>query len=69
MVVLWSLGGLLIVVGVIWFGQGIGLIGGSFMTGEAQWAVIGALCILAGAFLVRAGFRWRREVPADDDNG
>ncbi len=45
----------LLVVGVVWIGQGVGLIGGSFMTGEAVWAVIGlvavvfALALLAGA--------------------
>jgi peptidoglycan/LPS O-acetylase OafA/YrhL len=44
---------ILLLVGGVWFGQGVGLIGGSFMTGEAIWAVIGAVCIvLAGALLV-----------------
>jgi hypothetical protein len=48
-------------VGLIWMGQGVGLIGGSFMTGSALWAVIGvALTMLAGAMLtleLRAGRR------------
>ena len=65
--VLFALGGLFLVVGVIWLGQGLGLIGGSFMTGEATWVVIGAVCIVLGAFLVRAGFRWRRAASVDDD--
>jgi hypothetical protein len=30
-------------VGVIWLGQGVGIIGGSFMTGESIWAVFGGL--------------------------
>jgi hypothetical protein len=30
------------VVGVVWLGQGVGLIPGSFMTGRAGWAVAGA---------------------------
>ena len=30
------------VVGVVWLGQGLGLIPGSFMTGQAGWAVAGA---------------------------
>ena len=38
-----------ILLGVVWVGQGIGLIKGSFMTGQAFWAVMGALCIGAGA--------------------
>ena len=51
------LGALCLVVGVIWVGQGVGLIGGSFMTGEAIWAVIGAVTILVGVVLVRGGGR------------
>ena len=42
----------LILVGLVWFFQGIGVINGSFMTGEAIWAVIGAVCVLAGATLL-----------------
>jgi hypothetical protein len=65
---LFALGGLFVVVGVIWLGQGVGLIGGSFMTGEAVWAVIGGFCIVLGAYVVRAGFRWRQAAPVDDDD-
>jgi hypothetical protein len=42
----------LILVGVVWFFQGIGVIEGSFMTGEALWAVIGALCVAGGVALL-----------------
>lgn len=59
--VLFGLGGLSLIVGIVWMGQGVGLIGGSFMTGEAVWAVIGAVCILLGALLTRAGVRWSRD--------
>ena len=45
--------GVCLLVGIIWFGQGIGLIGGSFMTGEAVWAVIGVVMIALGVVLVR----------------
>ena len=45
------LGILLVLVGAVWFGQGVGWIGGSFMTGAVVWAVIGAACIVAGAWL------------------
>lgn len=67
MLLLFALGGVFVVVGVIWLGQGVGLIGGSFMTGESAWAVIGAVCIVIGAFLVRAGFRWRRAASFEED--
>jgi hypothetical protein len=39
--------------GLLWLGQGVGLIGGSFMTGSGTWSVIGAiLLVVAGAILV-----------------
>lgn len=52
-------GVLLVLVGAVWFGQGIGVIGGSFMSGEVLWAVIGAPMVFVGALLIRAGLRSR----------
>ena len=43
---------LLFVVGVVWFFQGIGEIGGSFMTSQTGWAIAGAGCVVVGAALV-----------------
>ena len=54
------IGVVLVLVGVVWFGQGIGAIGGSFMTGEAFWAVMGAFAIVVGAVLLRGAVRTRR---------
>jgi hypothetical protein len=54
------IGVVLVLVGVVWFGQGIGAIGGSFMTGEAFWAVMGAFAIAVGAVLLRGAARARR---------
>jgi hypothetical protein len=49
---------LVIAVGAVFLGQGVGLIPGSFMTGSATWAVIGALMVIAGvATLVLAARR------------
>ncbi len=39
-------------VGAIWLGQGVGLIGDSFMSGSALWAVIGALLLAAAVAIV-----------------
>lgn len=39
------LAGLFGLVGVIWIGQGLGAIGGSFMTGSPFWALVGAGCV------------------------
>ena len=46
------LGAVLVIIGGVWFFQGVGVIEGSFMTGEAIWAVIGVVCAAAGAVLV-----------------
>jgi hypothetical protein len=40
-------------VGAVWIGQGVGVIGGSFMSGRAVWAVIGAIAVLFGVSLLR----------------
>jgi len=42
----------LVVVGAVWFFQGVGVIEGSFMTGEAVWAVIGVACVAVGGALL-----------------
>lgn len=40
----------LALVGIVWIGQGLGYIGGSFMTRDLKWAVIGAVVVVvAGA--------------------
>lgn len=52
----------LVAIGLVWLGQGIGLVGGSAMSGSAFWAVVGALFVLAaGAILV---LERRRSTPA-----
>jgi uncharacterized membrane protein HdeD (DUF308 family) len=50
----------------VWIGQGIGLIHGSFMTGEAVWAVIGAVALLFGASLLVGARRARRDRGDND---
>jgi hypothetical protein len=47
------IGAALCLVGAVWVGQGVGWIGGSFMSGEAAWAVIGAVAIVLGLFTMR----------------
>ena len=42
-------GVLCLLVGCIWFLQGINVLPGSFMTGQTKWAVYGALLFIAGA--------------------
>ncbi len=38
--------------GLVWIGQGVGLVRGSFMTGRAEWAVIGAVLSAVAALLL-----------------
>jgi uncharacterized membrane protein HdeD (DUF308 family) len=54
----------LIVMGAIWFLQGIGVIGGSFMTGATLWTLVGAACFIAGLVIF---FRPGRPAPPRDD--
>ena len=45
-------GVLAVLIGVVWFFQGIGVIQGSFMTGQAQWALIGIVALIIGGGLL-----------------
>jgi hypothetical protein len=51
------LGVLLILIGLVWIGQGHGYVKGSFMTGAILWAWIGAGTALVGAALISLAFR------------
>ena len=46
--------------GVIFTLQGVGVIGGSFMSGSTSWAVAGPVIALAGLAMAAAGLRRRR---------
>jgi hypothetical protein len=51
------LGILLVLVGLVWIGQGLGYVRGSFMTGAALWAWIGAGTAVAGLALISLSLR------------
>lgn len=51
-------GVLLLVIGAIWFLQGVNVLPGSFMTGQTKWAVIGGGCVVAGLVSLILS-RWR----------
>ncbi len=51
------LGVLLMITGVVWILQGINILPGSFMTGQMQWAVYGAIAVIVGTVLVVASRR------------
>ncbi len=43
---------LLILSGIIWILQGVNILPGSFMTGDPQWAVNGAITVVIGSGLL-----------------
>ncbi|MBF6605474.1 MAG: hypothetical protein IVW53_07835 [Chloroflexi bacterium] len=49
---------LLAIVGIVWFGQGIGAIGGSVMTGSSFWEFIGLACLVGAGVIA-----WRARRP------
>ena len=59
-IVLCVVGVLLMLVGAVWFLQGIGVLPGSFMTGQSQWAVYGAIAFVAGAIALHRARRSSR---------
>ncbi|SEH01797.1 hypothetical protein SAMN05444920_12248 [Nonomuraea solani] len=56
-------GVLLVAVGALWTLQGIGVVGGSVMSGVTLWAVIGPIVALAGLWLLFVGVRRVRGRP------
>jgi hypothetical protein len=50
------LGLVMVLLGAVWFAQGVGWLGGSSMTGETRWAVIGPVVAAVGIILVVAGY-------------
>jgi hypothetical protein len=53
------LGVLLLLIGGVWFLQGINILPGSFMTGQTKWAVYGGLLLIAGIGLLITANRSR----------
>ena len=52
-------GVLCLLVGCIWFLQGINILPGSFMTGQTKWAVYGALLVIVGIVVLAVARRKR----------
>jgi len=61
-----ALGVVAIVIGLVWFFQGIGRLAGSPMTGVGFWAWAGAALIVVGLLVI---FRPGRPRPPDDTGG
>jgi len=57
--VLRTIGVVLMLMGVIWFLQGVNILPGSFMTGQIQWAFYGGVAVIVGAGLLVVANRSR----------
>jgi hypothetical protein len=57
------IGVLLILMGGVWFLQGINILPGSFMTGQTQWAIYGAIAVIAGAGVMLIANRRKKTPP------
>lgn len=50
-ILLSTIGVLIALAGLVWFLQGINLLPGSYMTGDPQWAINGAIAMVIGGGL------------------
>ena len=52
-------GVLFLLVGCVWFLQGINILPGSFMSGQTKWAIYGCLLLVAGILVLITANRRR----------
>ncbi len=56
-VALLAFGIVLVAMGLLWTLQGLGVVGGSAMSGVTLWAIVGPIVAIVGGYLL---VRWRR---------
>lgn len=59
-----GVGIMLILLGGLWILQGVGIIGGSMMSGQSFWANVGVIVLAAGIVLGALGLRRRPTAPS-----
>jgi len=57
------LGILLVLFGATWTLQGLGAVGGSSMSNDTKWAIIGPIVAVAGLVLIWIGARSKSQRP------
>lgn len=58
----WIIAAGLAAIGLVWIGQGLGILrGSSFMVGDLRWAIAGGVFLLGGVVLGWSAFRGRAE--------
>ena len=53
-------GVILVLIGIVWFFQGINVLLGSFMSGNSSYAFLGGLLVLAGSIILIFNYRSRK---------
>jgi hypothetical protein len=61
--VLVVVGALVALMGIVWTLQGVGVLGGSPMTGVTLWAIVGPIVAVVGISVAVLGLRLRRSTP------
>jgi len=60
-ITLFIVGGVLILLGMVWVLQGFGILPGSVMSGHRRWVLIGGVVAVAGVVLEILAARMKRE--------
>ena len=63
------LGVVLVLIGVVWFFQGINILLGSFMSGNSLYSVLGIILVVAGIIILAFSNRRRKSVQDEGDSG
>jgi hypothetical protein len=58
-----------LLIGLVWIGQGVGLLPGSVMSGQMMWAIIGLVLVLVGGWLLWSVVRARSATGVTRSDG
>jgi len=62
------LGVVLVLIGVVWFFQGINILLGSFMSGNSLYSVLGIILVVAGIIILAFTNRRRRAINGEESS-
>ncbi len=62
------LGVVMVLVGVVWFFQGINILLGSFMSGNSLYAVLGIILVVFGIIILAFNNRPRKPIQDEGDS-
>ena len=62
------LGVLLVLIGIVWFFQGINILLGSFMSGNSLYSVLGIILVVAGIIILAFNNRPSKSIQDEGDS-